>query len=218
MITQRMHGARVLKRPTLMVVIAAGLAVLVALAAPAPADAHCDSRNGPVVTAARTALETGNVNVALPYVQPEAEAELTAVFKQTLAVRKLGGQARDVADEYFLETTVRLHRTGEGAPYTGLTDEPTEPAIAAADQALASGSLKQLNAMLSRAIGDGLAEQYRAVAEARQHAATEKTVAAERERVEAELAFEKYVFALSQAAEGSATHAEGGAAPHADGR
>lgn len=212
------QALRGLKSRMLIVATVAALAALAALAVPAPAEAHCDSRNGPVVAAARKALDTGNVNVILPYVKPEAEAELTAVFKQTLTVRKLGGQAKDVADVYFFETAVRLHRVGEGAPYTGLTDEPTDPAITAADQALATGSLKQVNAMLSRTISQGLAEQYHAVVAARQRAAKEKTVAAERERVEAELAFEKYVFALSEAAQGHTPHAEAAVPPHAAGQ
>jgi uncharacterized protein DUF6448 len=212
------QGVRSLKKGRILMAALAGIAALAALAVPTPTEAHCDSRNGPVVTAARKALATGNVNVILPYVKPADEAELTAVFKQTLAVRKLGGQARDIAEQHFFETAVRLHRVGEGAPYTGLTDEPTDPAIKAADQALATGSLKPVNAMLSRMISEGLNEQYNAVVAARQHAAKQKTVAAERERVEAELAFEKYVFALAQAAQGHAAHTEGAAPPHGAGQ
>jgi hypothetical protein len=208
------QAVRGLKGRMLMAAAVVGIAALAALALPTPAEAHCDSRNGPVVTAARKALATGNVNIILPYVKPADEAELTAIFKQTLAVRKLGGQARDVAEQYFFETAVRLHRVGEGAPYTGLTDEPVDPAIKAADQALATGSLKQANTMLSRMISEGLIEQYNSVVAARQHAAKQKTVAAERERVEAELAFEKYVFALAQAAQGHTAHTEGAAPPH----
>ena len=212
------HGLRGRKGRMRMLAVLAMIAALAVLVVPGPAEAHCDSRNGPVVAAARKALDTANVNVILPYVTPEAEAELTAVFKQTLAVRKLGGQAKAVAEEYFFETAVRLHRVGEGASYVGLTDEPTDPAIQAADQALATGSLKQVNALLNRTISQGLTKQYQAVAAARQHAAKEKTVAAERERVEAELAFEKYVFAVSQAAQGATPHVEGATASHGVGQ
>ena len=212
------QAARSLKGRMLMGAALVGIAALAALAVPTATEAHCDSRNGPVVTAARKALATGNVNVILPYIKPADEAELTAVFKQTLAVGKLGGQARDVAEQYFFETAVRLHRVGEGATYTGLTDEPVDPAIKAADQALATGSLKQVNAMLSRMISDGLSEQYNAVVEARQNAAKLKTVAAERERVEAELTYEKYVYALAQAAQGATAHTEGAAPSHGAGQ
>ena len=37
---------------------------------------HCDTRDGPVITAARTSLETGNVNFTLIWVLESAENEL----------------------------------------------------------------------------------------------------------------------------------------------
>jgi hypothetical protein len=37
---------------------------------------HCDTRDGPVITAARTALETGNVDFAPIWVPESAENEL----------------------------------------------------------------------------------------------------------------------------------------------
>ena len=102
-----------------------------------PAEAHCDSVNGPVVGAAKQALEKGNVKLVLPYVQPDAEAELTAAFNQALKVRKSGGEAQKLAETYFFETSVRLHRQGEGAAYTGLKYESDfGPALEAADAAL----------------------------------------------------------------------------------
>jgi hypothetical protein len=57
-------------------------------------------------------------------------------------VRKLGGQAQKLADMYFFETLVRIHRAGEGASYTGLKPgAEIDPAIAMADEALESGSV-----------------------------------------------------------------------------
>lgn len=49
--------------------------------------AHCDSADGPVATAAMSALNSGNVNLVLPYVPEVAEAEIRAAFNQSLAVR-----------------------------------------------------------------------------------------------------------------------------------
>jgi hypothetical protein len=176
---------------------------------PTTAEAHSDSRIGPVVTAAKKALETGEVNYILPYVKPDAEAELTAAFKHTLEARKLGEAAREVADNYFFETAVRLHRAGEGAPYTGLKDEPTDEAIVVADKALETGSLDELYTLLNETLRHNLEEKYHAVVLARDHAAKEGTVAANRERVEAELLFEKYVYELHSIAAGSTSHHEG---------
>ena len=81
---------------------------------------HCDSLDGPVVIAARTALDADDVNVVLPFVPEEAEEEVRASFTSVTRVRGLGDEAREEADRHFFETVVRLHRAGEGAPYTGL--------------------------------------------------------------------------------------------------
>ena len=81
---------------------------------------HCDSLDGPVVTAARQALEANDVDLVLPFVPEDGEAEVRAVFDRVQPARGLGEVAREVADLLFFETVVRVHRAGEGAPYTGL--------------------------------------------------------------------------------------------------
>ena len=177
---------------------------------PSPAEAHCDSVNGPVVQAAQQALDKGDVKLVLPYVKAESEAELRAAYAHTLEVRKLGGDAKELADRYFSETAVRLHRAGEGAPYTGLKAETDHgPALGAADQALESGSLGEVWSVLSDAVHSGVNQRYQSVVAARAHETEAGTVEAARERAEAELAFEKYVYELYQLASGDAQHAEG---------
>ncbi|MBU4534962.1 MAG: hypothetical protein KKF16_03865 [Euryarchaeota archaeon] len=81
---------------------------------------HCDTMDGPVVSACKKALEKGNVYYVLPFVSKKAEDELIQGFNKTLKARRLGQDAAEVADLWFFETAVRLHREGEGAPYTGL--------------------------------------------------------------------------------------------------
>ena len=75
--------------------------------------AHCDTLDGPVVAAARKALDTGNVNLVLIWVQKKDEADIRKQFEKTVAVRKAGGQAKELADMYFFETLVRV-RTRDG--------------------------------------------------------------------------------------------------------
>ena len=106
-------------RANIIFVRAFVLAVLVTalLFAPNMASAHCDGMDGPVVKAAQKALETGNLNLILTWVQKKDESEVRRMFEKTLAVRKLSPEARELADRYFFETVVRLHRAGEGAPY-----------------------------------------------------------------------------------------------------
>ena len=52
---------------------------------------HCDSMDGPVVGAARQALDTGNVNLVLAYMPESATAEVESTFdevtRQQRAVR-----------------------------------------------------------------------------------------------------------------------------------
>lgn len=201
------------KRPAgkISAIALAAVAVLaVALSLPGNAQAHCDSYQGPVVGAARQALEAQDVKLILPYVKPDDETELTAAFNQALQVRSLSPEAKMLAENYFFETAVRLHRLGEGAAYTGLKDEAVPPAIQTADKALHSGRLNDVNKMLSEASQNGLQAKYQAVVDARQNAVKLGTVEANRERVEAELMFEKYVYDVYTLASGSAAHAEGG--------
>lgn len=192
-----------------MLVMALSLAV-VGLLKPSPAKAHCDSMNGPVVEAARSALDKENVKLILPYVQPAAEAELTAAFKHTLEVRSLGPEAQELADRFFFETAVRLHRIGEGATYDGLKEAADlGPALELAEAVVKGGDVHDVEELLIEAVREGTAAKFAAIETARAHAEEETSVAAQREAVEAELIFEKYVYELYNAALGESVHAEG---------
>ena len=124
--------------------------------------AHCDTLDGPVVEAARVALERKDLDPVLIWIQPQHESEIRTAFEQSLEVRSLGGPARDLADMHFFETVVRLHREGEGAPYTGLKPAGTDfgPAIPAADRALESGSPEDVAQLLANAVSVGLHEHF----------------------------------------------------------
>jgi hypothetical protein len=189
-------------------------AFLVALAlAPMSAEAHCDAVDGPVATTAVRALDTGNVNLVLPYAPAEAEAELKAAFTQALAVRDNGPKAKVLADRYFMETAVRLHRAGEGAAYTGLQAAGRDfgPAIPAAEKALETGKTDALTALMAKHVMHGLVERFEktvAHGAATTEPASATGVAAARERVSAELAFIGYIEGIYLATKGG-VHAEG---------
>lgn len=138
------------------------LLVGVLLFVPTFALAHCDGMDGPVVKAAQKALQTGDVNLVLIWVQKNDEAEIRKAFAETMSVRKLGPEARALADRYFFETLVRLHRAGEGAPYTGLKPAGRDlgPAIPAADKALENRNLEPLLKLISSASEKGLREHF----------------------------------------------------------
>lgn len=147
---------------------AAATLALGLLASAGTASAHCDTLDGPVVGAARRALDTGNVNLVLAWVQEDDEAEIRTRFRDVLAVRKAGGQAAALADAYFFETLVRVHRAGEGAGYTGLKPAGAiEPSVAAADRALASGSPAAVARLVSERMEHGLHRHFEDVASKR---------------------------------------------------
>ena len=124
--------------------------------------AHCDGLDGPVVSAARKALETGNVNYVLIWVKPKDEGDIKQAFQQILVVRDLSSAARELADRYFFETLVRIHRAGEGAPYTGPKPAGRDlgPAIPAADKAIEAGSIDAVEKLLTDRVRDGLRERF----------------------------------------------------------
>jgi hypothetical protein len=178
-------------------------------------DAHCDTMDGPVVKTAQAALEKGNITPVLKWVKPPQEAEVRAAFQKTLAVRGLGREARDLADKYFFETLVRLHREGEGAPYTGLKPAgAVEPVVAASDRALEAGSVEELTREITQLIAEGIRHRFTETREKKQHA--DENVAAGREFVEAYVEFVHYVERLHTDATvptGHATPAEISSAP-----
>ncbi|MEW6219914.1 MAG: DUF6448 family protein [Thermodesulfobacteriota bacterium] len=176
---------------------------------PATGFTHCDTLDGPVVATARTALDKGDITPLLKWVQADNEEEIREAFQKTLAVRATGDQARELADRYFFETLVRIHRAGEGAPYTGLKPgTAVDPAVALADQALATGNVDQLVDTLTGALAAGIRQRFQRTREAHRHAGD--SVAAGRAFVEAYVVFTHYVEGLHGLIAGAAAHHDAG--------
>ncbi len=180
------------------------LIVAAVLAVPASTRAHCDTVDGPVVNTARTALVTGKLAPVLAWVRAEDEAEIRAAFQKTVAARKLGPIAREVADTWFFETVVRVHRAGEGAPFTGLKPAGLEqgPAIPAADEAVRTGDLAPVDKLLATELGEGLRHRFALV---RAWKTPSDDVAAGRAWVAAYVPFVHYVEGVFQAVKGAGT-------------
>ncbi len=123
-----------------MTIRAAVFALTLSFLVPSVAFAHCDTLSGPVVADAKQAIAVHDVKPVLKWLKAGDEAEVRRVFEQTLAVRSLSPAAEELADRFFFETVVRLHRAGEGAPYTGLRSEDPEPVIRLTDDSLSTGS------------------------------------------------------------------------------
>ena len=175
--------------------------------------AHCDTLDGPVVSAAKAALEKGDVTPVLKWVKPSAEKEIRDAFKNTLVVRGKSPEAKTLADMYFFETLVRIHRAGEGAPYTGLQSAGTvEPPIAAADKALETGKIDELVNDTTKAVAEGIQHRFAKVIAARKH--VDDSVEAGREYVEAYVDYVHYVERLYGDVAGATTQHEEPAPQH----
>lgn len=184
-------------------------AALAVLLAPAIAWAHCDTLAGPVVADARLALDNGDVTPTLKWIKAEHEAEVRTAFQKALAVRSKGAEAKELADRYFFETLVRIHRAGENAPFTGLKDEPVERPILLAEEALHYGSADELVKETSSHVADGLRQRFAALTDARKHA--NDSVASGRKYVARYVEFMHYVERLHAVA-AAPDHAESAAA------
>ncbi len=108
----------------------------------------------------------------LKWIKPEHETQVKSQFDKTLTLRKLGPEAREMADMYLFETVVRLHRAGEGAPYTGLAPAGTDPgaAVRAADKALETGAPDELIKLMTDAVAAGIRQRFEHASHAREKA------------------------------------------------
>ena len=176
---------------------------------------HCDSMDGPVVTAARRAIAAHDVDLVLPFVKASGEREVTAAFERTLAARDGDSEVNEVADLYFFETVVRVHRAGEGAPYTGLKPAglPTGPAIPLAERAVETGDVAELRELLTVTLQREITQRLDHVREL--SALAGAGVGAARAYTEAALGFEVWAHGLYGAMTGP-VHGEAGAAEMAE--
>ena len=177
--------------------------IMLLVAGATPARAHCDTMDGPVVKAAQRAFATGNVNFVLPWVRAQDETAIRRAFRSALTVRTQSAAARELADYWFFETLVRIHREGEGEPYTGIKPAGADehPGIAAADRSLAAGRVDEVERVLLHAVRDGLRERF-------QEALTHKNfdvndVAMGRAYIQAYVPFLHYVERIYDAAHAS---------------
>jgi len=183
---------------------------------PHDTSAHCDTLDGPVIISARAALEKDDVTPVLKWVKKSDEGQIRELFKKTLAVRGKGPEAKELADMYFFETLVRIHRAGEGAPYTGLKSAGTvEPSVAAADKALESGSADNLVKMLNDAAAKGIRERFAHALETKKHA--DESIESGRKFVAAYVEFTHYVERLHTDAAGPSGHSVGPKKSEAEG-
>ncbi len=177
---------------------------------------HCDSMDGPVVLAAKRALAAHDPKIALPYVKAEGEPEVLAAFERTIAAHEGNRGANEVADLYFYETHVRVHRAGEGAPYTGLKPAGLGfgPVVPVAERAIESGSPDELVELLTEQVRREVLERFGRATALKPHA--DESVEHAREYVEATLGLQVWAHKLYACAAAGPHDEHGGAHEHAD--
>lgn len=168
--------------------------------------AHCDTLEGPVVKEARLALDKKDVTPLLKWVKKERETEINSAFAKALSLRAKGKEAKEKADMEFFETLVRVHREGEGAPFTGLkpAGAESEPAVREADKALEAGSVDALVKLITDDAAEGLRRRFNHAIEKMKR--KDENVEAGREYVEAYVEFVHYAEKLHLDAAGKSAH------------
>src|SRR5512136_773154 len=171
---------------------------------------HCDTMDGPVVTAAKKAFETGNVNLVLIWVPEEADGEVRRAFERAIQARKGGQAAWEIADEWFFETVVRLHRAGEGAPYTGLKPSGLDegPVVPRAEKAIDTGDPKETIRFICHTLEDDLKHRFHRVMETKRYDVND--VAAGRAYIQAYIGFVVHAHHLYAGIVGGSGHGERG--------
>ena len=135
----------------LLVIAAFAVTLTLVVLWPKKVSAHCDTMDGPTARDGKKALESADLAYALKWVTPAGEAELRQLFERALAARVLGAAAQEVADRWFLENLVRIHRAGEGEAFAGLQPAgvPIDERVAAADRSIEDGDLRPLAGLVS---------------------------------------------------------------------
>jgi hypothetical protein len=167
--------------------------------------AHCDTLDGPVIQDARKALSAMDVTPVLKWVSPHDEPAVKKSFSAALTA--VGTKNADAAQQKFFEDLVRIHRAGEGAPFTGLKPAGTvEPVIAEADKGLLSGSPDALVKLVTDAVAAGIRERHERALATYKH--KDESVAAGREFVKAYVEYTHYVERLHMNTTAQSGHGE----------
>ena len=154
--------------------------------------AHCDTMDGPLIADARKALGKYNVNYVLKWVSAANESEIRDAFNLVMKVKGLSPEAKELSEKYFFDILVRIHRAGEGEPFTGVkpSGTPIDDKVLAADKSIEIGNLSPLKNMVSKDILQELTKRFNKVMSLKNFDVN--NVAAGREYIEAYVQFFKF--------------------------
>jgi hypothetical protein len=192
------------------------LAAIVMIAVAAPAFAHCDAQDGPVIKDARVALENRDVAPVLKWIGPDDESTIRDLFAQVVTVRSAGDDAKSLADQYFFEMLVRLHREGEGASFDGIKPAgQQEPFIVRIDGALLTGEGDAVADAIAGHVRREIASRFAAAMKAA--ATKDASAGAGRAYVATYVDLVHFIKGVHEAVEAGGTHGHGASAHDAHG-
>lgn len=130
------------------------------------------------------------------------ESEISDAVNLAMKVKGLSPEAKELSEKYFFDTLVRIHRAGEGVPFTGVkpSGTPIDGKVLAADKSIETGNLAPLEGMISKDDMPELMERFEKVMSLKNFDVN--NVGAGREYIEACVQFFKF-------AEGEEAHNDG---------
>lgn len=135
-------------------------------AIPQNAFAHCDSYDGPVVKDALKALDINDSALVMKWIDTKHEKEIKDLFAETMKYKSGDKEIYSLLEKHFLETLVKVHREGEGEPYTGLKPAgTTKQIIQLTDSALAEQDFEGFLVKYNGHVNEILTEKYEKVAQ-----------------------------------------------------
>lgn len=107
---------------------------------------HHDAGNGPIMKAAKMALETGNANYVLIWVPKESENTLKNILEKTCCERSARKNMQNCAIDWYFETVNRLHLAKRKMSYTcskpgGLDECPIDLKV---ERAIETGNFEEM--------------------------------------------------------------------------
>lgn len=119
-----------------------------------------------MVLAAKEALVKQNVNLILPWVYLEGEKEVKDAFEKALKVFNEGNEdAKKLAEYWFFETVVRIHREGEGAAFAGLKPAGVDqgPIIPRVDKSIEAEDVSEVIKYIRSAVAEEISKHFKHV-------------------------------------------------------
>jgi hypothetical protein len=167
-----------------------------------------DITNGPVLKAAKLALETGNVNYVLIWFPEESENKLKNLFEKTFCERRAGKDVHGVTIDWYFETLSRLHRDRDGALYTCMKPNGLDvsPVVPKAERAIETCNAEEIIEVVPKTMEGDLRQHFHYVMEKRNYDVN--NIIAGRAYVAAFIDFIVYLHNLNTSTSGEVGRAE----------